>query len=208
MIPIYVKDIKQALQNNCYFTALSLALALPDICGCVESPNKSVSERYITWYDRYIGQSLSEDNKVDDDQNPWLSGELVYNLRNTFLHQGMPTVNSSKVKEEANKIDHFILMLGDGSVFNTLAINTELHDKTFSHKMIVVDVSFLCNAICDCAQWYYENNKTGFSFDFGMISQNDLIKALEQEPKEDYRESMKKVFNKKLEKENEHYRFI
>ena len=43
----YVKDIKCALQNKCYYSALSLTLTLPDMCGMAEFPKKQVGERYI-----------------------------------------------------------------------------------------------------------------------------------------------------------------
>lgn len=45
MIDIYVKDIKVSLENKAYFSALALALALPDICGSAEYPNESVAKR-------------------------------------------------------------------------------------------------------------------------------------------------------------------
>ena len=53
MIDVYVKDIMNALKKRSYFSALALALALPDMCGAVEYPNESVSERYIKWYQEH-----------------------------------------------------------------------------------------------------------------------------------------------------------
>ena len=210
MIPLYVNDIKNALKNNCYFSALSLALALPDICGSVEFPDKSVTERYIAWYDLYIGQFLSEDNKYDNDQSPWMSGELVYNLRNTYLHQGLPTINSSKVKEDTNRLDKFALVLGDGSFMNTLAIRAEVPNKNFSYKIIMVDISYLCNLISDCALWFFENNKGKFSFDFTLISQNDFKRAMSEDPgpQESLNDTLKKILNKFVEEKGENWRFI
>ena len=58
MIDTYVNDIKRSLSNRLYYPALSLALTLPDICGSVEFPNKQIHERYIRWYDVYIGDEL------------------------------------------------------------------------------------------------------------------------------------------------------
>ncbi|MBQ9348422.1 MAG: hypothetical protein IJT94_13995, partial [Oscillibacter sp.] len=78
MIDIYINEIRQALKHQCYFPALALALALPDICGMAEFPHLRVTERYIAWYDKYLGQAM-----VRDGGAPYLSGEVVYNLRNT-----------------------------------------------------------------------------------------------------------------------------
>ena len=81
MIDIYVNDIRNALKNQSFFSALSLALTLPDVCGMAEFPNKQVAERYIGWYDKYIGAFIK--NSEPFEQSPYLSGEMVYNLRNT-----------------------------------------------------------------------------------------------------------------------------
>lgn len=82
MIDIYVNDILHALENRCYFSALALALALPDICGAAEfSDDTPVAKRYIGWYDKYVFPNTSAKK---DEAAPALTGELVYNLRNTF----------------------------------------------------------------------------------------------------------------------------
>lgn len=59
MIPIYVDEIQNALHNKCYFPALALALALPDMCGMVEYSNEDVSKRYINWIDKYLGKQYA-----------------------------------------------------------------------------------------------------------------------------------------------------
>ena len=53
MVDRLLEDLEKSLDNDCYFAALSLALALPDICGRAEYPELSSSskKRYIQWYD-------------------------------------------------------------------------------------------------------------------------------------------------------------
>ena len=41
---------------------------------------------------------------------PYLSGEVVYNLRNSFPHQGTPNIDVSKIIDSANKVDEFTLV--------------------------------------------------------------------------------------------------
>ena len=86
MVSVYVKQINQSLKQGLYFPALALALALPDM-------EDKVGQRYISWYDKYIGHNFKEDAIFPN--SPCLSGELVYNLRNTYLHQGSPNVDAS-----------------------------------------------------------------------------------------------------------------
>lgn len=186
MIPVYVNDIKCSLRNKCYFSALSLALTLPDICGRVEHPNKNVGEHYIEWYDNYIGSYLEANQKELADGNPWLSGEIVYNLRNTFLHQGSPIVEGSKVKEQANQLDTFALILGDDTKISNFTMNFDIGNGRIVYRAIGVDVTHLCNTICDCALWYYEKNKERFDFSINVISQEEMFDTDNWDPNIDY----------------------
>jgi len=171
MIAYYVGDIRRCLENECWFAALSLALALPDICGMAEFPDRTVTERYITWYDRHVGQELCSDGMAD--RTPYPSGEVVYNLRNTFLHQGSPTINSDKVKTPRNQVDQFILMLGDGSKIHTMAMAVETLDTAV--RTLLVDVSFLCGALCDAAESYSREHPEAFHFEYNVLPQSALF---------------------------------
>jgi hypothetical protein len=57
-----------------YYVALFSALALPDICGALESPDgESSKDRYISWYDRHIVSGLAR-------------GQDIYYFRCSLLH--------------------------------------------------------------------------------------------------------------------------
>ena len=47
--------MNKALDNDCFFSALSLALTLPDICGKAKYPTDGNKKRFIAWYDEYVG---------------------------------------------------------------------------------------------------------------------------------------------------------
>ncbi len=87
-----INDVNKALDAECYYSALTLALTFPDICGKAEFPQeKCTGKRYKDWYDEYIGKY--EQCPCENCQNttmPYLSGEVVYSLRNSLLHQGHP----------------------------------------------------------------------------------------------------------------------
>ncbi len=196
MIEVYVNDIKRSLENECYFAALSLALTLPDMCGMAEYPNESlVGKRYIDWYNKYLGGYMAPVRGDLCENNPWLNGEIIYNLRNTFLHQGSPNVISSKVKDEANQIDRFVLVLGDGTEIWDSTLNIDMGHGKVTFKLILVDITFLCNNLCDVALWYYQNNKDGFKFHFSVLTQEEFMNP----PKENLEgDILVKVLNKKL----------
>ncbi|MBR2207872.1 MAG: hypothetical protein IJ859_03590, partial [Synergistaceae bacterium] len=152
-IEIYVKDIQNALKNHSYYCALSLALTLPDICGMVEFPNKSVGERYISFYNKYIKKSES------NAQDPYSSGEVIYNLRNTYLHQGLPDINSGKIKQEVNQVDKFVLFFDDKF---RCEMTASVIVENVAFRMIGIGVVYLCEIICNGSLLYYRNNKSKF----------------------------------------------
>lgn len=165
MVEIYVNDIENALKNKSYFSALAMSLALPDICGAAEYPNEtSTAKRYIEWYNKYLGEYMS-----DDSGNPYLSGEIVYNLRNTFLHAGSPNIDSNKIKDEANQLDGFGLILGDGT---EMCMTLFIKFSIVKLRAMIVDVTYLCKIICDRSLWYYKNNTNKFHFDFSIDTQD------------------------------------
>lgn len=197
MVELYVNDIENALKNKSYFSALAMSLALPDICGAAEYPNEtSTAKRYIEWYNKYLGEYMSNDSG-----NPYLSGEIVYNLRNTFLHAGSPNIDSNKIKDEANQLDRFMLFLGDRTeMCATLFINTSI----VKLRSMIVDVTYLCKTICDRSLWYYKNNTNKFHFDFSIDTQDHFYSGEGKLPSGD---PIIEALNQKLEQSGDTRRF-
>lgn len=196
MIEIFVNNIERSLKDKCYFSALALALVLPDMCGMAEFPEEQlVSKRYIEWYDKYLGSHFRADIAEDDTDTPWLSGEVVYNLRNTYLHQGVPSVNTDKIKTENNQLDNFSLMLGDGTMIQQMTSCINFGNGECIVRNFIIDITFLCNTLCDCALWYYQNNRDKFEFRFSILLQDELKNPKQQEKEGDI---IAKVINKKL----------
>ena len=95
MVNELIKEINQCLDNGCVMAGLSLALTLPDICGKAIYPKLKPSCRYVKWFDEYIGQYEHDDEHIRVGM-PYLSGELVYSLRNSIFHQGNPNIDGKK----------------------------------------------------------------------------------------------------------------
>ncbi len=206
MISVYVEQIENALQNKLYFPALALALTLPDICGNAEYPNEEVGKRYVNWYDKFIGIYMDSNDESTIHKDPYLSGEVVYNLRNTFLHIGSPNIQEQKIKDSNNQFDKFKFLLGDGKTIQYLTINVgwenpEKHPgcENLGYKAILVDITFLCESICESALSYYENNKDKFKFEFHVITQEEFLKPIDEPNPLFHHEWIVDELNKKLE---------
>lgn len=166
MMERIISDIRNSLENKCYFAALALTLTLPDICGSAEYPSykDNVPKRYIEWAEKYIGKL--------DEGTPYLSGEIIYNIRNKFLHRGEPSLNTKKINDESNKVDCFYFVIGDATkIWSCQAcIN--------SQRAMVYDITYFCELITNCAELYYRNNMEKFHFDYDVILEEELFTTI------------------------------
>ena len=164
MINLLVSDIEKALKEDCFFAALTLALTLPDVCGKAEYPNKRVSERYKTWYKKYVSIYEKTDSPYSNDM-PYMSEEIVYSLRNSLLHQGTPNIENNNIKEERCKVDKFSLVITDEN-----SCDGDIVRVSYGKNMDIVEreqnisIRHICYSLCRAAENYYINNKEKFSF--------------------------------------------
>jgi hypothetical protein len=74
-------DLERALTAKFYYLAIMIALALPDICACLESPNGNtrgrVGEAYKDWFRANLSNRFNNLTDVD-----------AYQLRCGVMHQG------------------------------------------------------------------------------------------------------------------------
>ena len=153
MINKLIKQINEALDHDLYFVALCTALTLPDICGKAEYPNISTSERYKVWYNDHIGQY---EQSCDLDQ-PYLSGDVIYSLRNSLLHAGNPNVDNPKI------INEFILVVEKKNDFGAYYdVSSTTIDGTY--KTYRLSARRLCLLLCKTAKAYFDNNREKFTF--------------------------------------------
>lgn len=161
MLEMLIADVEKALETDCYFAALALALTLPDICGRAQYPGNGVGNRYryIKWYDEHVGRT--EQSPYKDPPMPYLSGEVVYTLRNHLLHQGTPNIDST-IKEDRNNISHFEIVIESKKLSNPYGDAAGIqHDGSRTYR---VNVRRLCFILCSCAKGYYNDNKDKFDF--------------------------------------------
>lgn len=162
MLHKIIDEIKKSIDNECFIAALTLALTIPDICGKAEYPNANITERYIRWYNVYIGEHERISDPYGADM-PYSSGELIYNLRNSLFHQGTPNIDVTRIKEERCKVDQFILTISDVADSGMSRIS---YGKKYeiTERMLEINIVNLCSKLSTTANIYYLNNKEKFNF--------------------------------------------
>lgn len=161
MINKLVKQINISLETGCYMSALTTTLILPDACGKAAYPNiKPSRERYIKWYDEYIGKY--EKNPDFSEDMPYLSGNVVWQLRCSLLHESNPYVSKEKTQ-----IDYFELLNQryEGCSFAICSSTVTMNkDGEKLKTSLSINIIRICSIICATAENYYKNNNEKFNF--------------------------------------------
>ena len=164
MIKELTWEICKCLKDGYYMAALTSALTIPDMCGKAEFPDlKNTGDRYKGWFDKYIGNHEKE--RHGGKGMPYLSGELVYSLRCSLLHQGNPNIDGKILG-----INYFELIYQrfDGTSRHVGSTEAQIIEIDGEEKIVNVkhsiDIKLLCYKLCIAARDYYNNNKEKFDF--------------------------------------------
>ena len=159
-----ILEIQKCIENECFLSALSMALTLPDICGKAAYPELGNTKRYIQWYNTTMSDMFAEGTDM-----PYLSGELIYNLRNSILHSGNPNISVKDIKNDQCRVDKFILECKpNGAVWGGSMSRSSPTDTYW--KQIGINIPPFCELLVEKALEYYVNNKDKFTFfDYTMI---------------------------------------
>ena len=131
-----VLDIRTAVEREAWYSALGLALALPDICGWVESPSGTGSQkRYVEWFDREVGPRYSVPRPGGLSEQ-FLTGRDCYALRCAFLHQGDFDVTTQRARQV---LENFRFVVPPRGVV--------IHNNRI-HNTLQLQVSIFCDDIC------------------------------------------------------------
>lgn len=156
MINAIVKEIYEALDQGLDMVALMSALALPDICGKAEYPELKPKERYIKWFDTFVGDYERDQEDIRTNM-PYPSGEIIFDLRCALLHEGNPTVN----KEKQNLVSFKLLKTKDMMHGGASSVDSNGENRTLE-----IAIYNLCWKICRLSEWHYNNNKDKYKFNY------------------------------------------
>lgn len=162
MINQIIKEIKTCLKNECYIAALTTALTLPDICGKVEYPNDNTTSRYKKWYSKWIGKY--EKCPKNNDNMPYPTSDLIYDLRCSLLHEGNPNVNLDK-----NDLISFKLFTTGSDMSGTIVIIHKDGDGKPIGREIQIGIENLCFKLYSMAKEFYNENKDKFKFNYTIV---------------------------------------
>lgn len=136
----YISAVRKALEENNWYAALFISLALPDICGSLQYPNKRSGERYREWFDKYLGNTY--ESKFTSNEC-WL-------LRCSYFHQG---------RDDNEKATN------DGIVFLAPTEDAHFHlhritlQKEWTREIIVLQVDVFCEHICQGVEMWLKDIK-------------------------------------------------
>ena len=172
-----IYEIEVCLEQELYMSALMLALTIPDICGKAEYPKDGNTSRYIKWFNNYMEQYKSTPSIYGFDM-PFLSGEVVYNLRNNMLHSGNPNIEAKKINDELCKIEQFELRFEKDFSGDTSHVSYGAGMRIIERGYIV-NAYLLCHRLCETAKGYFQTNTDKFDFfNYKIIENGEEI----QEP--------------------------
>jgi hypothetical protein len=173
MVNRIIKEIKVALDNECYIVALMSALTLPDICGKSAYPKLMVGERYVNWCDTYVYpkiQHIDEDGNTLDSGITYINGTILYSLRCCLFHQGSADIDGKKCE-----VEDFELLVQPQNEFDIYVSNFGAiwPNGDFEHRErhMSLQIRNICRDLCNAAERYYQNHKDEFGFIKYKISQ-------------------------------------
>lgn len=113
MLDDHLAQIQQASAAGLYYVALFSALALPDICGALESTDgMATGSRYAAWFDKNVAPRY----------HGFLDGETCYRFRCSLLHQA----STQHPKSQYSRI-LFVEPTATSNVFHNNILNDALN---------------------------------------------------------------------------------
>lgn len=160
-----LKDVRSAIKNKNYLSALALALTIPDICGGIEyahivdeNGKRKVGTQYRKWFDNYVNQYYADSNgwnkSFSKAKKSYFTGYMCYNLRCEFLHLGAAEIGDfGKLSDdEFNYKYHFTLAVNGADSYG----ESWVEGDKIKNITVTVNIDTLCENICRAAENYYQ----------------------------------------------------
>ncbi len=103
-----IKSVELSIHNKNWYSALTLALTLPDIAGKIEYPNLSSGKRYIQWFENYMMDSYKSNIGPKRTEHIFLTGNDCYALRCAYLHEGKSDIVEQRVRDVLEDFEFLI----------------------------------------------------------------------------------------------------
>lgn len=126
----FISALNESLENCNWYSALYIALTLPDICARIESDDgKTSGNKYVAWYERYLAP------KYQFEMHIFLGGNDCYALRCALLHEGGSDIST---QQRRDVLDSFHFTVGHSHCNKINAV-------------LQLDVPTFCTDVCNSA---------------------------------------------------------
>lgn len=125
----FTDSIRASVKTENWYGALSMALALPDVCGRLENPNQKSQARYVAWFRKWIEPKYTRPIGSDRQNHVFLCADDCYALRCSYLHEGGNNILAQRARKALEDF-HFINPPGNGSIIHMNQSNGTLQLQT------------------------------------------------------------------------------
>lgn len=102
----FLNSVELSLHQRNWHGALALSLAMPDICGKIETPALASGRRYAEWFKQYVGDPhyVVPEGPVKAylGLDEFITGNDCYALRCAYLHEGTSEITDQRAREVIN----------------------------------------------------------------------------------------------------------
>lgn len=163
----YINDVRKSILCKNWYSALMVALTLPDICGHLEYPELGSQKRYVNWFNKYMLDKYSFKVKVDRTPHVFLSGEDCYALRCALLHEGDIDITEQRARKA---LDSFQFVEPKEGLF--------IHCNQ-SNTVLQLQVDIFCEDICKSIEKWIDDIKLNKSEIYEKFNTLLKIKSLD-----------------------------
>lgn len=131
----FTKAIEASISEKNWYSALTLALTMPDICGKLEAPKRGSGERYEDWWNRYMAMHyVSTDWKTGATSTYLPSGD-AYALRCSYLHEGGSDISLQRARVALDNF-HFVFPREGYNIHcNKIGSVLQIQVDVFAHQI-------------------------------------------------------------------------
>jgi hypothetical protein len=133
-------SIRAAVKDKNWLGGLALTLMLPDICGRIETGERTKTV-YFNWWADNFGKTYQHDNGPSD----YVTGEEVYMLRCAYLHEGSDSFDPSTRKKYNATIEKFQFVI------------SKPHHLTKQGTIVWLDAGTFCLDMCSQVENWEKN---------------------------------------------------
>jgi hypothetical protein len=102
----FTDAVVRSVETQNWFSAIALALTLPDICGALETPREQNGVRYKRWFKQWMEPTYSVVIPVIG-PHVFLSADNCWALRCSYLHAGNGEIRPGNIQSALESF-HFI----------------------------------------------------------------------------------------------------